>query len=94
MKATRIRIAWLIMAVFLIALDLGVLRMVLGRNDRFNEEWLLGAMPMANVFVAFWLVRIRDPEWRRFSIPSKRRMPHVRCNRPPGSIAEVMESIR
>ena len=42
--------------------------MVLGRNDRFNEEWLLGAMPMANVFVAFWLVRIRDPEWWRFRL--------------------------
>jgi len=47
--------------VTLAALNFGAIRAVLGRGDRFNEAWLMRALPMANALVVSLLIGY----WRR-----------------------------
>jgi hypothetical protein len=42
--------------VALVALNLGAVKAVLGRNDRFNEHWLMAALPMANALIVVPLI--------------------------------------
>jgi hypothetical protein len=58
-KVPRFRIAWTMGFVALVALDFAAMRAALGRSDRFNEEWLMGALPMANALVAGLLIGYR-----------------------------------
>jgi hypothetical protein len=48
MKVVGVQIAWLMVLVALVALNFAAIRSAVGRGDRFNELWVMGALPMAN----------------------------------------------
>lgn len=68
MNVARIRIAWLMIFVALVALNLAAFRVALHRSDRFNELWLMGIMPMANALVVSLLVGYRRRRCHRFHL--------------------------
>jgi hypothetical protein len=64
MKVLRFRIAWLMVAVAVAALDFGAIRAML--NFREGISLILGALPMMNVLVICMLIGRRRPENRPF----------------------------
>ncbi len=67
-KLVRIQIAWLMILVALVALNFAAIRAALGRTDRFNEAWLMGALPMANALVVGLLICYRRGKCNRFHL--------------------------
>jgi hypothetical protein len=65
-KAPRIRIAWVMVAVAIAALDFGVMREVVGSRSARNILLLLGILPMANVLTVGMLINQRRPGNRPF----------------------------
>jgi uncharacterized membrane protein YeiB len=63
MKPPRFRIAWIMVAVAVAALDFWAIRAVFDRNSRTSYLLGIGAMPMANVLVVGLLIG----RWRRRS---------------------------
>jgi hypothetical protein len=60
-KLPRFRIAWLMVAVAIAALDFGVMREVVGSRSTRNIGLLLGILPMANVLTVGMLIKQRRP---------------------------------
>ena len=60
----RFRIVSLMVLVALAALNAAAIRAVLGRSDRFNELWAMGALPMANALVVGMLIGYRHRQSR------------------------------
>jgi hypothetical protein len=65
-KLPRFRIAWVMVAVAIAALNLGAIRAVFDRNSRTSYQLGIGAMPMANVLVVGLLIGRRRRRSRRF----------------------------
>jgi hypothetical protein len=65
-KVPRIRIAWIMVAVAIAALDFGVMREVVGSRSARNILLLLGILPMANVLSVGMLINQRRPGNRPF----------------------------
>jgi hypothetical protein len=66
-KMPRFRIAWLMVAVAIAAVDFGAIRVVLAPDMfRVFKFWVFGALPMANVLVVGLLVARYRPESRSF----------------------------
>ena len=66
MKAPRFRIAWIMLAVAIAALDFGVMREVVGSRSVRGILLLLGILPMANVLAVGMLINQRRPGNRPF----------------------------
>lgn len=66
MKAPRFRIAWVMVAVAIAAINFGVMREVVGSRSSRNIVLLLGSLPMANVLMVGVLINQRRPGWRPF----------------------------
>ena len=71
MKIPRFRIAWVMVAVAIAALDFGAIRALLARHgsaldDQRSMCLLLGALPMANVLAVGMLIGQRRPGSRPF----------------------------
>ena len=71
MIAPRFRIAWVMVAVAIVALDFGAIRALLPRHasaldDQRGVLLLLGALPMANVLAVGMLIGQRRPGSRPF----------------------------
>jgi hypothetical protein len=71
MKAPRFRLAWIMVAVAIAALDFWAIQAVIGvRDDRIGYVigtfLLVGALPMANVLLAGFLIKQRQSESRPF----------------------------
>jgi hypothetical protein len=66
LKAPRFRIAWVMVAVAIAALDFGAIRALIEFNSRARELLLLGALPMANVLAIGMLIRQQSPGIRLF----------------------------
>ena len=71
MKVPRFRIAWVMVAVAIAALDFGAIRALLARHgsaldDQRSICLLLGALPMANVLAVGMLIGQRRPGSRPF----------------------------
>jgi hypothetical protein len=52
LSVPRFRIAWLMVVVAFVALDLGAIRGLFGVRDTFAELVLVGVLPMANILAA------------------------------------------
>lgn len=65
MNLTRFRIAWIMVAVAIAALDFGAIRAMLGVGDLENLL-VLGALPMANVLAVGLLIAQQRPKSRPF----------------------------
>ena len=66
MKAPRFRIAWVMVAVAIFAIDFTVMRALLDPPSRLREELLFGALPMANVLGVGLLVAQQRQRSRPF----------------------------
>ena len=66
MKAPRIRIAWVMFAVAVFAIDLTVMRALLDHLSPLGEELLFGALPMANVLAVGLLIAQQHVRSRPF----------------------------
>jgi hypothetical protein len=66
-KVPRIRIAWVMVAVAVAALNFWAMRVILGpRTGQLGSLLAAGALPMANVLAVGMLIRQRRPESRPF----------------------------
>jgi hypothetical protein len=65
-KLPRIRIAWVMFAVAILAVDFTVMRALLDGPPPLAEELLFGALPMANVLVVGLLIAFQRPPNRAF----------------------------
>jgi hypothetical protein len=65
-KVPRMRIAWAMFAVAIIAIDFAVMRALNEYPNPFGEELLFGAVPMANVLVVGLLIAQQRPRSRPF----------------------------
>ncbi len=69
MRLPRLRIAWLMVAVAIVAVDLGAIRALIDlRPPRTGHLLLVGALPMLNVLGAGMLVARQRPTSRPFLI--------------------------
>ena len=66
MKAPRFRIAWIMVAVAIAALDFGAIRALLGLESKISNTLLLGVLPMANLLAGGILIGRQHPEYRPF----------------------------
>lgn len=66
MKVPRIRIAWVMFAVAILAVDFAVIREFLDYASPLGAELLFGALPMANVLVVGLLIAQQRPRSRQF----------------------------
>ncbi len=66
MKVPRIRIAWVMFAIAIFAIDFTVMRALLDYPSPLGEDLLFGAVPMANVLVVGLLIAQQRPRSRPF----------------------------
>ena len=66
MRLPRFRIAWLMVAVVIAALEFGAIRAVTDNRRLVSDELLVGALPMANFLLVGLLIGIRHSWSRRF----------------------------
>jgi hypothetical protein len=67
-RTPRFRIAWLMVAIAIAALDAGLMREVVGSRSSRNIHILLGSLPMANVLIVGVLINQRRPGCRPFLV--------------------------
>jgi hypothetical protein len=65
-KVPRFRIAWVMVAIAIVALDFGAIRALIGLNSLAADSLLLGALPMANVLAVGLLIGQTHPGIRPF----------------------------
>ncbi len=66
MKLPRIRIAWVMLAIAILAIDFAVMRALMNYGSASREELLFGAVPMANELVVGLLIWQQRPNRRLF----------------------------
>jgi hypothetical protein len=65
-KVPRFRIAWVMVAVAIAALDFTAIRVCLNAPSRWGEDFLLGVLPMVNVLGVGLLIGQQRPQSRPF----------------------------
>jgi hypothetical protein len=66
MKVPRFRIAWLMVAIIIAALEFGAIRAVTDNRGPVSDSLVVGALPMTNFLVVGLLIGLRHPWSRRF----------------------------
>jgi hypothetical protein len=67
-RVPRFRIAWVMVAIAIFAIDFAAIRALVDASPEVGEELLFGALPMANVLVAGMLIGRQRPHSRPFLV--------------------------